>query len=163
VGDGHRDGGGSDGCAGKVRSVDSVRYCDGGTQTTTMMTMMTTTDDSSSYCLKTMSAKSVWVMEKDNDDQPKNDEPSTESSRLSERERWEQSRKMQESALLPVTDDKSLRRYRTFVEESEKKSYALKERELDRIMKSKLERFQRDLIERYSRNDQLIEERIEVR
>lgn len=126
--------------------VHFATYCNSGTQTTN--------DSSSSGVMD----KEIQVTNNDNDDQP--NEQWIEFKL--EKKQWEEDRETRVSALPPVTDEKSLRKYRTFVEESEKKEYALKEKELDCIMNQKLEKFQRNLFKRYSQSDLLVEERIEA-
>ncbi len=75
----------------------------------------------------------------------------------------EKERKEQEAALPPVTDKESLEAYRIFLEENEHKDFALREKELDEIMKAKLKRIKEDLQSRYRKENEMNQEKIEVR
>jgi len=80
-----------------------------------------------------------------------------------ERQQWEHDRQILENMLPPVTDEKTLKQYRTFLKESEKKTFALKEKELDSVINTKMKNFKKSIFDKYARNDLLIERRIEVR
>lgn len=71
-------------------------------------------------------------------------------------------RKAQEAALPPVTDKESLEAYRIFLEENERKDFALREKELDEMMKEKLKRIEEDLHNRYKKENETNQNKIDV-
>ena len=73
-----------------------------------------------------------------------------------------QERKAQEAALPPVTDKESLEAYRIFLEENERKDFALREKELDETMKEKLKCIEEDLHNRYRKENETNQHKIEV-
>jgi hypothetical protein len=74
----------------------------------------------------------------------------------------EKERKEQEAALPPVTDKASLEQYTAFLEENEKKDFALREKELDEKMKQKLKDIEENLYDRYTKDSALNKEKVEV-
>lgn len=95
-----------------------------------------------------------------------NNEPNKEQQLMAEIQlekiAREKERKEQEAALPPVTDKQSLEAYRIFLEENEKKDFALREKELDEMMKLKLKSIEENLYERYMNSSLLNQEKVEV-
>ena len=74
----------------------------------------------------------------------------------------EEERKQQEKALPPVTDKESLEAYRIFLEENERKDFALREKELDVQMEKKLQSIEEKLYNRYTKDSESNQKKIEV-
>ncbi len=69
-----------------------------------------------------------------------------------EREKRQQERKDQEASLPPIVDSRTAEMYRKFLEENERKDFALREKELDDSIQRKLEAKKEDLRKRYDEN-----------
>ena len=80
---------------------------------------------------------------------------------LARKER-ERERREQEASLPPLTEESSIEVYRAFLEEDEKKKFALREKEIDHLMKHKLNKFRQKLLSKYAANEAIKEFRIKV-
>lgn len=96
----------------------------------------------------------------DDYDQPEKPQPLTQLQ-LEKIDR-ENERKEQEEALPPLTDKESLEAYRVFLEENEKKDFALREKELDEKMSEKMRRIEKNLYERYAKDTATNQKKIEL-
>ena len=67
-----------------------------------------------------------------------------------DRMKRQRERREQEAALPPMTDPKSIKAYRIFLEENEQKDFALREKELDDSIQRKLQTIKDDLENRFS-------------
>ena len=109
---------------------------------------------------QTEEVRPISPLEDDND-QPEESKPLTQLQL--EKMAREKERKEQEAALPPLTDKESLEAYRIFLEENEKKDFALREKELDEKMNEKMRRIKEDLYERYAKDTATNHKKIEVR
>ena len=116
--------------------------------------------------IKEMMVSSTSSLDSSKQNQPpQNDPPKSKELNSIELEKIsrEKERKEQEATLPPLTDKESLEAYRVFLEENERKDFALREKELDAIMRDKLKRIKDDLHCRYRKENDMNQTKIEVR
>lgn len=103
-----------------------------------------------------------------NDEDSCNDVPqSPKSAALDEirmeRELWEREKKEKEALLSHVTDEESIQRYQTILQESEKKGFELKEKEMDEIIELKMKAITQRIQKQFASNNAAMEDRAKVR